>query len=91
MKFVKGQRAAGGGTHISELMPLEPTAIKSVLNSVRGGCRWEGMDWATSSMNRGWKLTEDLKQRYAFNSRPTPEYLEEHGGEHVVATKKPSK
>ena len=31
---------------------------------------------------------EDLKQRYAFNSRPTPEYLEEHGGEHVVATKK---
>jgi len=33
---------------------------------------------------------EDLKQRYAFNSRPTPEYLEDHGGLHAIAKKKPS-
>ncbi len=33
---------------------------------------------------------EDLKQRYALNCRPTPEYLEDHGGLHAVAKKEPS-
>ncbi len=33
---------------------------------------------------------EDLKQRYAFNSRPTPEYLEDHGGLHAITKKEPS-
>ena len=33
---------------------------------------------------------EDLKQRYAFNSRPTPEYLEDHGGGHAVTERKGS-
>jgi len=33
---------------------------------------------------------EDLKQRYAFNSRPTPEYLEDHGGLHAIVQRDPS-
>ena len=33
---------------------------------------------------------EELKQRYAFNCRPTPEYLEDHGGGHAVPERKDS-
>ena len=33
---------------------------------------------------------EDLKQRYAFNSRPTPEYLEDHGGLHAIVQRDPT-
>jgi 4-hydroxy-3-polyprenylbenzoate decarboxylase len=33
---------------------------------------------------------EDLKQRFSFNCRPTPEYLDEHDGAHAIAGKKGS-
>jgi hypothetical protein len=33
---------------------------------------------------------DDLKQRFSFNCRPTPEYLEDHDGAHAIAKKKRS-
>ncbi len=79
-----------GGRPFWNNQPFPPVVVLSKEEEDLVNSRWEeyGLGDIKYEPRMEIDTNEDLKQRYALNCRPTPEYLETHGGEHAVPQKK---
>jgi len=67
--------------------PFPPVVVLSKEEEDLVRSRWSeyGLDDIKYQPTMEIDRNEDLKQRFSYACRPTPEYLQEHGGEHAIA------